>query len=95
MKPKPRAKRLYRVTAEFADGFVDAAGVTRIGYTRTWHYQDKRAAERRARLCREGLPEQPGFGPNGDEGYMPALPKAEWVRIDESDPVTWPVPPTP
>lgn len=88
-------KRLYRVTAEFADGYVDADGVTRIGYTRTWHYQDKRAAEHRARICREGLPEQPGVGQNGDEGYMPAKPAADRVRVERSNPITWPDTATP
>lgn len=83
-------KRLYRVTARFSDPHIDSDGVTRIGYTRTWHYQDKRAAKRRVRTCREGLPEQPGLGPNGDDGFMPGQPKAEWVRIDRSDPITWP-----
>lgn len=87
---KPRVKRLYRVTARFVDGYVDGDGVTRGGYVRTWHYQDKRAAEHRAQVCRDGLPEQSGFGPNGDDGYLPACPRAEWVHVEESHPVTWP-----
>lgn len=83
-------KYLYRVTAEFVDGGYGG----QVRYVRTWHYQDKRAAEHRARVCREGLPAMSGFGhPEGDDG-RPALPAAEWVRIEKSDPITWPEPAT-
>jgi len=89
---KPKLKRLYRVTAEFTNTYNDyaddgdeisifAAGV------RTWHYQDKRAAQHRAEISRTGLPAIEGDhrGPGRN-----ALPAANWVRIEESDPVTWP-----
>lgn len=85
-----RRKRLYRVTAGFSDSWVDEDGVTQVGYTRTWHYQDKRAASRRAELVREGRPASGGYGHNGDSYFEPAIPKAEWVRVEESHPVTWP-----
>jgi hypothetical protein len=83
-------KRLYRVTAEFVDGGYGG----QVRYLRTWHYQDKRAAEHRAQVCREGIPEVPGVGHNGDEGWRPATPAAEWVRVERSNPITWPEPAT-
>lgn len=84
MKARPRLKRLYRVTARFPDTWIDDDGEPfEAHYTRTWHYQDKRAAQHRARVCREGSPGRP-------LDLIPSLPAAQSVIVEESNPVTWP-----
>lgn len=58
-----------------------------VPFDRTWHYQDKRAAEHRAEVCREGrfaVPED-HVSPGRD-----AIPAADSVSIERSDPITWP-----
>jgi hypothetical protein len=74
-------RRLYRVTGVWPDGSV-----------RVRHYMTKKAAEHRAAVFRNGLPEKhTGYHPEGDE-YVPEVPPAVTVTVEASDPITWPTP---
>lgn len=83
-----RIKRLYRVTAQFSDSWIDEDGVTQIGHTRTWHYQDKRAAEARHRKCRDGWSDE-WFTESGERRVTRHEP-ARSVTFEVSEPVVWP-----
>ena len=71
-----RKKYLYRVRATYAEG-----------YTRTWHYQSKRAAERRRFLAEHGYSQ--GWS-DGEPGSTTTIPPAQSVTLEVSEPVTWP-----
>lgn len=82
-----RSKRLYRVTAQFSDSYINEDGVTQVDSTRTWHYQDKRAAESRHRKCRDGWTEE-WFTESGERRATSHAPAVS-VTLEASEPVVF------
>ena len=77
-----RNKRLFRVTAVYENDFGE--------YTRVWHYQDKRAAESRAKHCREGRSEVwISEETNEPAGFIES--PAKRVELTRSAPIVWEV----
>lgn len=74
-----RTRTLHRVTAVFPRWHPPGGT-----YTRTWHYQTKRAAVAREERCRTGWTMD--YTPEDGITY----PAAVSVLREESDPVTWP-----
>lgn len=75
-----KTKRLYRVVS--VHPVTHGSGTT---ITKTRHFQSKQAAEGSAKTMREGIDRDPW---GEDDGYH--LCPAISVRIDVSDPITFP-----
>ena len=75
-----KTKRLYRVVSVHPDAWRPGEK-----FTKTRHFQSKQAAERSAETMREGIHRDPWAE---DDGYH--LSPAISVRIDVSDPITFP-----
>lgn len=87
LQPAGRAKYLYRVTATWKHA-PTRDGQQPADTVRVWHYQSKAAADHRAAVLREGLPERPGDGHPEDPGVA-AVPPAFSVVIERSERVLW------
>lgn len=75
-----RNKRLFRVTAVYENDLGE--------YSRVWHYQDKRAAELRAKHCREGRTEV-WISEDTQEPSGFTEPAAKHVELVRSAPIVW------
>lgn len=81
-----RPKYLFRVTATWTSP-------GRPTETRAWHYQSKKAAEKRAALLRAGAPAVGGYDHmSGPMERVAEIPAASTVVIERSERVVWPSP---